>query len=146
MISIYLSKLVLSHCDLYISVVQKVIGTFILNKKMSTNFLGVLIIFLLVSQEIHGDGPASFPIEEGCRPTGGICMPTDECPSDIETKGLCPNANKKDPSVECCLGISLKETRCQRLGGECQSKCHNDNMKIPRAQDCTSDTVCCVLF
>ncbi|KAF2879398.1 hypothetical protein ILUMI_26771 [Ignelater luminosus] len=113
---------------------------------MSTKFFGVLITFLLVSQEIHGDNSLNIPSEEGCLRSGGICMPANECPVDIVTKGLCPNANKKDPSVECCLGISLKETHCRTLGGECQPKCNLEKMKIPRAKDCASDTVCCALL
>ncbi|KAF2879057.1 hypothetical protein ILUMI_27110 [Ignelater luminosus] len=113
---------------------------------MVSNFAGILTIFLVLFAIAYGDDPADFPIEKGCSKAGGICMPTDECPVEIiaDYKGLCPNANKKDPSVQCCHGISLKETRCQRFGGECQPRCPDD-LKVPRAKDCTDGKVCCVL-
>ncbi|XP_026744837.1 uncharacterized protein LOC113506189 [Trichoplusia ni] len=86
----------------------------------------------------------SIQSEPSCSSRGGMCVIADDCPASylVEDSGLCPLQQRM--GVECCYGISIKETRCRRRGGECLPRC-NVRLRDTTATDCSEDTVCCIL-
>ncbi|KAJ8733630.1 hypothetical protein PYW07_014181 [Mythimna separata] len=82
--------------------------------------------------------------EPSCSRQGGMCTVADDCPPGklTEERGLCPLQRRA--GVECCNGISLKETRCQKRGGGCMDWCNNALVE-PKATDCPENTKCCIL-
>ncbi|RVE47590.1 hypothetical protein evm_007788 [Chilo suppressalis] len=83
--------------------------------------------------------------EEACSQEGGVCTFEADCPDPTAEKGLCPN--QQSQGVECCYGLSVKETRCRKRGGECFTKSQYCNPRIiyPNATDCGVDEKCCIL-
>ncbi|CAH1643125.1 unnamed protein product [Spodoptera littoralis] len=86
--------------------------------------------------------------QEGpCISQGGMCTIAGDCPAGhlVEERGLCPKQQKR--GVECCYGLSVKETRCKKRGGECfpgKDPC-NEIVRYRDATDCPKDTTCCIL-
>ncbi|KAM3955396.1 U-scoloptoxin(19)-Sm1a [Aphomia sociella] len=85
--------------------------------------------------------------EAPCSSAGGICTIAEDCPEGqlTEETGLCPE--QQSDGVECCYGVSVKETRCRKLGGTCfapEEPC-NRNLTAPKATDCPADYKCCIL-
>ncbi|XP_075978292.1 U-scoloptoxin(19)-Tl1a-like [Anticarsia gemmatalis] len=85
--------------------------------------------------------------EPGCSRKGGMCVIGVDCPEGrlANERGLCTAQKKR--KVECCYGISIKETRCQKRGGEClpgRTPC-TSRLIYPGATDCPNETTCCIL-
>ncbi|XP_026331540.1 uncharacterized protein LOC113238907, partial [Hyposmocoma kahamanoa] len=88
----------------------------------------------------------SIMMEEPCAHAGGQCVLASDCPAGLlaETAGLCPNQQPR--GVECCYGMSVKETRCFKLG-VCMpltSFC-SDKLIFTQAKDCLDDEKCCIM-
>ncbi|XP_039286640.1 U-scoloptoxin(19)-Sm1a [Nilaparvata lugens] len=83
--------------------------------------------------------------EMECLQEGGICLPADECPKGHEAaNGLCPA--QQENGIECCHGLSNKERACSRRGGLCRDKIKcPESLRIPYANDCQSQEICCAL-
>ncbi|PZC73600.1 hypothetical protein B5X24_HaOG209045 [Helicoverpa armigera] len=85
--------------------------------------------------------------EEPCTSRGGLCTIAADCPKDhlVEERGLCPSQRSR--GVECCYGLSVKETRCEKRGGMCLpgKKPCGDVILFKEATDCPKDTKCCIL-
>ncbi|NP_001106745.1 carboxypeptidase inhibitor precursor [Bombyx mori] len=83
--------------------------------------------------------------EDPCRREGGLCTVAEDCPSDIRARtGLCPKQQKD--GIECCYGVSVKETRCRKHGGECFSKGYcSQSLIYEEASDCPEGNDCCIL-
>ncbi|CAB3256123.1 unnamed protein product [Arctia plantaginis] len=81
--------------------------------------------------------------EQDCSRVGGSCTIAEDCPKDqqVEERGLCPKQRSR--GVECCYGVSVKETRCRKRGGECMENCRRE---FKEASDCPESTVCCILL
>ncbi|KAI5638579.1 hypothetical protein NE865_08771 [Phthorimaea operculella] len=81
-----------------------------------------------------------------CTAAGGSC--TFACPKEwlVEQKGLCPEQQRL--GVECCYGISMKETRCKKHGGECiaEERMCGGPALYREATDCESGTKCCIFM
>lgn len=54
---------------------------------------------LIVGALSHRPSWNSFPPEDSCSRTGGICVHTEYC-NEVTTRGLCPN--NQDKGAECC--------------------------------------------
>ncbi|KAJ0181473.1 hypothetical protein K1T71_003558 [Dendrolimus kikuchii] len=84
--------------------------------------------------------------EQPCLEDGGICVIEADCPTGnlVKRKGLCPE--QQSMGVECCYGISVKETRCEKRGGHCvpSSQC-NPSLVTERATNCKENEKCCIL-
>ncbi|KAG7304567.1 hypothetical protein JYU34_011518 [Plutella xylostella] len=82
--------------------------------------------------------------EQPCLSAGGRCVVAADCPSEgrLEQRGLCPAQQAK--GVECCYGVSIKETRCRGFGGTCSDTCPV-TLTRTQAKDCPADQECCVL-
>ncbi|KAK4880278.1 hypothetical protein RN001_008424 [Aquatica leii] len=105
----------------------------------------ILFIVIPILSCIGNSEPVDFHPEDPCNAVGGQCIMKDECPTPIEYLNHCPQ--QQNDGAECCHGVSIKEYRCRRFGGECR----NDNSRCPellkrkQATDCPTGTFCCVL-
>ncbi|CAK1600354.1 unnamed protein product [Parnassius mnemosyne] len=76
----------------------------------------------------------------------GICTIAADCPKGklVEQSGLCPT--QRSQGVECCYGLSVKETRCRKHGGSCVSAEEFCNHKLIyyEASDCGNGFKCCI--
>ncbi|XP_026744839.1 uncharacterized protein LOC113506191 [Trichoplusia ni] len=83
----------------------------------------------------------SIRLESACMFEGGMCVIANDCPNgSLVGSGLCPLQQRM--GVECCYGISVKETRCQKRGGDCVTECISDQV-YRKATGCPKDTICC---
>ncbi|XP_034841211.1 U-scoloptoxin(19)-Sm1a-like [Maniola hyperantus] len=111
----------------------------------------VLFAFLLVGVVCGNDQDLrvidSIVIEQPCLEEGGSCVIAADCPEGLlaNDRGLCPKQQAR--GVECCYGISVKETRCEKRGGECmpKDKFCNPRIVFQEATDCCNDEKCCIL-
>ncbi|XP_045760668.1 U-scoloptoxin(19)-Sm1a-like [Maniola jurtina] len=88
----------------------------------------------------------SIVMEQPCTREGGSCVIAADCPEGLlaNTRGLCPKQQER--GIECCYGISIKETRCEKHGGSCMPKDKFCNPRIiHEATDCPKDTKCCIM-
>ncbi|XP_069354240.1 U-scoloptoxin(19)-Sm1a-like [Maniola hyperantus] len=85
--------------------------------------------------------------EQPCVQAGGICTVAADCPKGhlAERQGLCPTQRKQ--GIDCCHGVSMKETRCQKHGGSCmtQETYCNPSLVFDGAIDCPKDQKCCIM-
>ncbi|XP_045453599.1 U-scoloptoxin(19)-Sm1a-like [Melitaea cinxia] len=86
--------------------------------------------------------------EEPCIEMGGQCTIAADCPKGhlAEKQGLCPNQRKQ--GIDCCHGVSMKETRCIKHGGACMKQdfyC-NPSVIFDEATDCGENEKCCLLM
>ncbi|CAH0600155.1 unnamed protein product [Chrysodeixis includens] len=80
-------------------------------------------------------------LESPCLFEGGMCVIANDCPEGWRTgPGLCPMQQSR--GVECCYGVSMKETRCRKRGGVCLPECVSSQV-YRQATGCPEDTVCC---
>ncbi|XP_060809493.1 U-scoloptoxin(19)-Sm1a [Amyelois transitella] len=83
--------------------------------------------------------------EPECSTHGGMCVVASDCSGELtKEKGLCPKQSGK--GVECCQGISRKETRCRKVGGVCMpldTFC-SERILFSAATDCHKQK-CCIL-
>ncbi|KAF5281293.1 hypothetical protein FQA39_LY05179 [Lamprigera yunnana] len=102
-------------------------------------------IFCVLISVVICLGPTYFHPEEECNKAGGKCIKKDECSNTIpkEYLNLCPQQQAQ--GAECCHGDSIKENRCQQLGGNCQPECP-EFLRRPQATDCSFTHLCCVLI
>nr|XP_026484628.1 uncharacterized protein LOC113392415 [Vanessa tameamea] len=85
--------------------------------------------------------------EKPCAEMGGICTVAADCPKGhlAEKQGLCPNQRKQ--GIDCCHGLSMKETRCLKHGGVCMKPevyC-NPSLIFDEATDCVDNKKCCLM-
>ncbi|XP_064292066.1 U-scoloptoxin(19)-Sm1a isoform X2 [Plodia interpunctella] len=84
--------------------------------------------------------------EPECSSQGGMCVIAEDCTGPLTKQtGLCPNQTVK--GVECCHGMSKKETRCRKAGGVCvpmQSIC-SEKLIFAAARDCFNKK-CCIMI
>ncbi|KAK5639925.1 hypothetical protein RI129_010736 [Pyrocoelia pectoralis] len=111
-------------------------------------FSSLLLICLLPILALGTSGPVDFHPEEPCNRVGGQCIKRDECSVHIEDQylNLCPQ--QQSQGAECCHGVSTKEHRCRRFGGECfreGTRCP-DGLKRPEATDCPTGQFCCIVI
>ncbi|XP_023936222.1 U-scoloptoxin(19)-Sm1a [Bicyclus anynana] len=85
--------------------------------------------------------------EQPCIHMGGICTVAEDCPKGhlAEKPGLCPTQRKQ--GIDCCHGVSLKETRCEKHGGVCMTHATycNPRLIFDGAKDCPQDHHCCIM-
>ncbi|CAH2099421.1 unnamed protein product [Euphydryas editha] len=86
--------------------------------------------------------------EQPCLEMGGLCTIAADCPKGhlAEKQGLCPNQRKQ--GIDCCHGVSMKETRCIKHGGACMKQdfyC-NPSVIFDEATDCGENEKCCLLM
>ncbi|KAL0849727.1 hypothetical protein ABMA28_011685 [Loxostege sticticalis] len=81
--------------------------------------------------------------EAPCNSVGGVCTFAADCPLLTEESGLCPE--QRSQGVECCYGVSRKETRCRRQGGECWPSDQRCGTEFKGASDCGRGEKCCIL-
>ncbi|XP_028156336.1 uncharacterized protein LOC114349936 [Ostrinia furnacalis] len=80
--------------------------------------------------------------EEPCSRAGGICTFAEDCPLLTEESGLCPK--QRSQGVECCYGVSVKDTRCQKHGGSCTPSNVRCGPTYANATDCATGEQCCI--
>ncbi|CAG9576257.1 unnamed protein product [Danaus chrysippus] len=85
--------------------------------------------------------------EQSCIAVGGICTVAADCPKGhlAERQGLCPTQRKQ--GIDCCHGVSMKETRCLKHGGVCtkpEEYC-NPSLVFDGATDCEGNLKCCIM-
>ncbi|XP_059049433.1 U-scoloptoxin(19)-Sm1a-like [Achroia grisella] len=110
----------------------------------------LIVVLLFIGVCLCGDDFSridSIRQESPCSSAGGICTIADDCPKGrlAEQRGLCPE--QRSVGVECCYGVSVKETRCSKQGGSCiapDDYC-NPRLIFSRATDCPDNYKCCVL-
>ncbi|KAJ8735125.1 hypothetical protein PYW08_014375 [Mythimna loreyi] len=113
-------------------------------------YVNKLVVFLCVVSVVWACNNDDLRVIDSIRPEspcssqGGICTIATDCPKGklASERGLCPEQQRR--GVECCYGVSLKETRCQKRGGGCMESC-NKSLLEPLATDCPKDTKCCIL-
>ncbi|KAJ8735127.1 hypothetical protein PYW08_014377 [Mythimna loreyi] len=118
------------------------------------NFVLVLCVVGVVrASDAKAKASADFRVidsiynEEPCTSQGGLCTLEIDCPRGhiLQEKGLCPAQRSK--GVECCYGLSVKETRCEKRGGICmpgREPCNKD-LRFTEAIDCPKEHTCCIL-
>ncbi|CAK1541351.1 unnamed protein product [Leptosia nina] len=108
----------------------------------------IILVLLYVASANEDDFRAidSIEQEEPCSSMGGMCTIAADCPGGhlADKPDLCPKQRKQ--GVECCYGLSLKETRCDKHGGICidQNAFCNPQL-VFNASNCPKDTKCCTL-
>ncbi|KAB0792536.1 hypothetical protein PPYR_14495 [Photinus pyralis] len=111
-------------------------------------FSASLLICLLPIIVLGDSGPTDFYPEDLCSAQGGQCIKLDECsvPVDDIYLNLCPEQQAE--GAECCHGVSTKEYRCKRFGGDCvaDGRPCPDHLQKPQATDCLKGTFCCIFI
>ncbi|XP_045506711.1 U-scoloptoxin(19)-Tl1a [Colias croceus] len=113
---------------------------------MKTAIVVCAILYSVVCNEEDFRIIDSIVQEKPCSSVGGICTIAADCPKGhlSEKTDLCPSQQKQ--GVECCFGLSLKETRCEKHGGTCKKQSQYCNPRLVfDASDCGSDEKCCIL-
>ncbi|CAH2232094.1 U-scoloptoxin(19)-Sm1a [Pararge aegeria] len=111
----------------------------------------VLLVIVLVGVVIGNQEDLriidSIVQEQPCIEMGGICTVSEDCPKGhlAEKQGLCPTQRKQ--GIDCCHGVSMKETRCAKHGGSCmthETYC-NPRLIFDDAKDCPQGHHCCIM-
>ncbi|KAL4706093.1 hypothetical protein ACJJTC_017873 [Scirpophaga incertulas] len=108
-----------------------------------------LLFLLMVASTAYADGEDcsyyrrldAITPEDPCSQEGGMCTFAEDCDNPAET-GLCPK--QQSQGVECCYGVSNKEKRCRKLGGECMNYC-NPVVRVTKPTNCPPNKMCCIL-
>ncbi|KAK4880277.1 hypothetical protein RN001_008423 [Aquatica leii] len=104
-----------------------------------------VLLAVILSCNVNSE-PVDFYPEKLCNAVGGQCILKDECPYPIKYLNRCPR--QQHFGAECCHGVSIKEYRCHRFGGECVvngSRCPY-NLQVKRPTNCPAGTFCCILI
>ncbi|XP_072935529.1 U-scoloptoxin(19)-Tl1a isoform X2 [Epargyreus clarus] len=112
---------------------------------MKCVYILALILTIAYGDEADWRKIDSVMQEAKCREAGGMCVVSRDCPegSLSETLGLCPQ--QQDQGIECCYGMSVKETRCENLGGHCIPGSQFCGPTVTSAY-CPGDQKCCMLL
>ncbi|XP_013148525.1 PREDICTED: uncharacterized protein LOC106111100 [Papilio polytes] len=108
-----------------------------------------LVSFVIVTAHCNKDLRVIDNImqESPCSSKGGICTIAEDCPQGklTDESGLCPK--QRNQGIECCYGLSVKDTRCSRHGGVCLPATEFCNPKLiyREASDCDSSHKCCIM-
>ncbi|GBP79498.1 hypothetical protein EVAR_59172_1 [Eumeta japonica] len=112
---------------------QKSVSTAVSSRLVRHHFHNVFVkcnILYFQVEEIDSIIP-----EIPCTAAGGACVVAADCPRGHRAPdGLCPQQQRL--GVECCYGISVRETRCRRHGGECTRSDCPDRLTYRDATDC----------
>ncbi|CAH0723008.1 unnamed protein product, partial [Brenthis ino] len=113
---------------------------------MKTFVIAVIILHLVRGNEEDFKIIDSIIQERPCAEAGGMCTVAEDCPKGhlAERQGLCPTQKKQ--GIDCCHGISMKETRCIKHGGVCMKpeEFCNPSLVFDGATDCV-DRKCCIM-